>query len=313
MKRFLSLLLLSISVTITSQAQEYVELGYKFDKGSVFELQQESRTETYITVNDVVQRTTRDYNNKIAINVVDVLPGKFLLSFQYKELKFIYNANNRNILVDANIKNEKEPLQAALKNLLDQTFTVDIQTTGIINSVDGLDNILEKAGVAFKDLKEDEIAAYKKLLSDQFGTNAFRSWLEQLLVIYPSHGIKTGTQWEESVPLRTGLVGRVDLYWNLQHWDAQTAKINGTGNVNTDKLQTLTVEDDIQATAEIGGQIQSNYLIDRENGFPRICVQNTEMKGQYTYKANKKKKIKQDIKVPVRIVTNASYKFKRFK
>ena len=298
---------------LTLSAQDYVELDYTFKQGDGFELSQESRSETYITVNDVIQRTTRDYNNKMSIKVAEATTGRFILTWTYTDIKFNFNAKNQNIFVDAKVPNPAEPLQDALKLMLDQPFTVEIQSNGFIVKVEQLDAVLEKASAAFSKLKSDEQEAYKKLLKDQFGTDAFRGWLEQLLVVYPVHGIKNGTQWEESVPIRTGLKGRVDLYWNLQHWDSQTAKVNGTGNIKTDKVETFTVEEGIQATAAIDGKLTANYLINRESGLPSICVQNTEMTGEYVYLANRKKQLRKDLTVPVKIVTNASYKIKQVK
>ncbi|RPD40385.1 DUF6263 family protein [Chitinophaga barathri] len=298
---------------MTLSAQDYVELDYTFKQGDGFELSQESRSETYITVDEVIQRTTRDYNNKMTIKVTEATTGRFILTWAYTDIKFNFNAKNQNIFVDAKVPNPAEPLQDALKLMLEQPFTVELQSNGLIVRVEQLDAVLEKASVAFSKLKADEQVAYKKLLKDQFGTEAFRGWLEQLLVVYPVHGIKNGTQWEESVPIRTGLKGRVDLYWNLQHWDSQTAKVNGTGNIKTDKVETFTVEEGIQATAAIDGKLTSNYLINLESGFPSICVQNTEMNGEYVYLANRKKQLKKDLKVPVKIVTNASYKIKQVK
>lgn len=281
MKRFLVSMAMGAVLALPVKAQsdeqrDYVDLGYSFQKGQQFELKQESRSETYTTVDDIMQRVTRDFNNTISIDIDDVVPGHAYLTFRYKELKFNFNARNQNILVDANVPNDKEPFQAALKSILDHPFTVDISSTGFINKITGLDELLDKASATFTKLKEDEQEAYKKLMKDQFGTNAFRSWLEQLLVIYPVRSIKTGTRWEENVPIRTGLVGSIDLYWNLQTWDAKTAKINGTGKVSTNKVETFTLEDGIQATAEISGDIMSNYLIDRSTGLPSICAQNTE-------------------------------------
>lgn len=313
MKRILGLIAMVVTLSLSVKAQEYVDLNYTFNKGELFELEQKSRSETYMTVNEVVQRTTRDYNNIIAMEVTAVEPGKTTLTFRYKDLKFNFNAKNQNIYVDAKVTKQEEPFQAGLKKVLDQPFTVEIQSTGIINKIDGLEGILDNASSAFSSLKKDEQEAYKKLMKDQFGTEAFQSWLEQLLIMYPAHGIKTGTQWEENVPLRGGLVGRIDLYWNLQTWDAQTAKVGGTSKINTDKVQMLTLDDGIKATAEISGTTSSNYLINRSSGLPSICVQNTEMSGNYTYKADKAKRIKHDLKVPVKVVTNASYKIKQMK
>jgi hypothetical protein len=319
MKRFFVSMALASALALPAVAQEqpevrdYIDLSYNFQKGQQFELKQESRSETYTTVDDVTNRVTRDFNNSILIDVVETGEGKAVLSFRYKELKFNFNTRNQNILVDANTPNDKEPFQAALKSILDHPFTVDLQGTGFINKVSGLDELLDKASATFTSLKADEQEAYKKLMKDQFGTNAFRSWLEQLLVIYPARTVKTGMRWEENVPIRTGLVGSIDLYWNLQTWDAKTAKINGTGKVTTNKVASFTIEDGIEATAEINGDIMTNYLIDRSTGLPSICAQNTEMNGTYIYKANKAKRIKKDINVPVKIVTNASYKIKQMK
>ncbi|WP_298714840.1 DUF6263 family protein [Chitinophaga sp.] len=300
-------------LALSLSAQDYVELNYNLKTGSEFTLSQESRSETYMTVQEVVQRTTRDYNNKMSIKVTDAAPGRFTMHWSYTDIKFNFNAKNQNIYVDAKTDHPDEPLQGALKLLLNQPFTVEIQGTGNITKVEGLDQLMEKASEAFTKLKSDERDAYKKLLKDQFGTEAFRGWLEQLLIIYPVHGIKNGTQWEESVPLRGGLKGRVDLYWNLQHWDGQTAKVNAEGNIKTDRVETFTIEDGIQATAAIEGKLITNYLILRESGFPSIAVQNTEMNGKYVYLANRKKQLKKDLTVPVKIVTNASYKIKQVK
>ncbi|KAA2244727.1 hypothetical protein F0L74_01770 [Chitinophaga agrisoli] len=313
MKIFFGMMAITAAFSLPAAAQEYADLSYKFQAGQQFALTQESRSETYTTVNDITQRVTRDFNNTISIDVTEAQPGRTVLSFRYKELKFNFNSRNQNIYVDAKTPNDKEPFQAALLKILDHPFTVELQNTGAINKVNGLDNLLDSASTTFASLKKDEQEAYKKLMKDQFGTDAFRAWLEQLLVIYPAHGVKTGTQWEESVPLRTGLIGRMDLYWSLQTWDNQTAKISTTGKVKTNKLEMLTLEDGIQATAEIEGTMQSNNLIDRNSGFPSICIQNLEMTGEYTYKANKAKKLKTDLKVPVKTITNASYKIKQMK
>ncbi|MGX5819910.1 DUF6263 family protein [Chitinophaga lutea] len=312
MKKITGVIALCCSA-LTLFAQDYVELNYKFKVDEAFELQQQSRSETYMTVNDVMQRTTRDYNTKMSVVVKETGAGSVVLAWSYTDIKFNFNARNQNIYVDAKTPQEQEPLQAALKLMLDHPFSVELQTNGIIKNVTGLDALMDKASAAFSKLKEDEEAAYKKLLRDQFGTDAFRTWLEQLLVVYPVHGIKNGTQWEESMPLRTGLKGRIDLYWNLRHWDGQTAKIDGTGNIKTDKIETFEVEEGIKATAAIEGKLTSNYLINRESGFPSICVQNTEMQGKYVYLANRKKQLKKDLTVPVRIITNASYKIKQVK
>ncbi|MFB6455748.1 DUF6263 family protein [Chitinophaga sp. Hz27] len=313
MKRILGITLTLLAFTFQVNAQAYVDLSYHFNNGEQFELEQKSRNETYMTVNDIQQRTTRDYNNIIVIDVKEVSPGKATLNFYYKELKFNWNAKNTNIAVDANGPASTEPFQKGLKFILKKPFTVEINSFGIISKIEGLNELLDSAETAFNDLKKDEQAAYKKLMTDQFGTEAFRSWLEQLLVMYPAHGIKTGTQWEENVPMRGGLVGSIDLYWNLQTWDAQTAKIGGTAKIKTDKVQMLELEDGIKATAEISGATQSNYLISRSSGFPSICVQTTELNGAYTYKANKAKGFKKDINVPVKVITNASYKIKQMK
>ncbi|GEP92269.1 hypothetical protein SAMN05660909_04278 [Chitinophaga terrae (ex Kim and Jung 2007)] len=312
MKRIFGLLtfLFAFSIANAQQGGAYLDLSYTFHKGEVFELEQKSRTETYVTVDGVVQRTTRDYNNLISIEVTNIEPGKTTLTFKYKDLKFNFNAKNNNIFVDAKVSKPDEPFQGALKAILDQPFTVEIQTTGIINKVEGLDALVDKAGETFNTLKKDEQEAYKKLIKDQFGTDAFRGWLEQLFVMYPAHGIKTGTQWEENVPMRGDLVGRVDLYWTLQTWDSQTAKINGTAKMKTDKIQTIFLDDNVKATAEISGTTTSNYLINISSGLPSICVQNSEMAGDYTYIA---KKIKNNKKVPAKIITNASYKIKQMK
>jgi hypothetical protein len=309
----LTVLVAMCCCVLSLSAQDYVELNYKFKTGDAFELQQQSRSETYITVSEVIQRTTRDYNTKMDIKVAETGAGSFVLNWSYSDIKFNFNAKNQNIFVDAKVANDQEPLQGALKLILNQPFSVELLSSGMIKNITGLDALMDKASEAFSKLKSDEQAAYKKLLKDQFGTDAFRSWLEQLLIVYPVHGIKNGTQWEESVPLRTGLKGRIDLYWNLTHWDSQTAKIDGKGNIKTDKVETFTVEEGIQATAAIEGNQTTNYLINRESGFPSICVQNTEMKGEYIYLANRKKQLKKDLKVPVKIVTNASYKIKQVK
>ncbi len=54
---------------------------------------------------------------------------------------------HQNIFVDAKVANDKEPLQGAFKLILNQSFTVELQATGFINKVEGLD-VLDKASAA---------------------------------------------------------------------------------------------------------------------------------------------------------------------
>ncbi len=210
--------------------------------------------------------------------------------------------------------NPKEPFQAAIKYLLNHPFSVELQSFGVVKSVTGLDELVDSAATAaFGSLKADEKEAYTRLVKEQFGAKAFQAWLEQLLVIYPAHGIKTGTQWNEILPLRSMLKGDLNFYWNLQTWDNETAKIGGTGKITTDRQEDVQLEDGYTATAEISGNLQSDYLISRSSGLPAIAVQNTELNGNYIYKADKSKGLKKDLKVPVKMVTNASYKIKQMK
>lgn len=314
MKRIYAWFLCMLAAVPLAHAQDYVNLSYNFLKGQQYQLQQDSRTESYLTVQDIMQRSTRDFHDILIIDITDAVPGKATLTMHYKELKFNFNAKNQNITVDAKVDNDKEPFQAAIKNLINHNFDVELQSFGIVKSISGLDEMVDSAtSKAFGNLKQDEKDAYTRLVKEQFGSKAFQAWLEQLLVIYPAHGIKTGTQWNETLPLRADLKGDLDFFWNLQTWDSETAKIGGTGKIKTDKQENITLTDGYVANAEIGGNLQSDYLINRNSGFPAIAVQNTELNGNYTYKANKSKGLKKDLQVPVKIITNASYKIKQMK
>lgn len=314
MKRIIAWCLCMCASLPVLRAQDYVDLSYNFQKGQQFQLEQKSRTESYLTVQDMMQRSTRDFQDVLVIDVTDAAPGKATLTLHYKELRFNFNAHNQNIMVDAKVDNEKEPFQAAIKNLLNHAFTVELQSFGIVKSINGLDEVVDSAcTAAFGSLKADEKTAYTRLVKEQFGAKAFQAWLEQLLVIYPAHGIKTGTQWNETLPLRAELKGDIDFFWNLQTWDSETAKVGGTGKIKTDKLENVQLEDGYTANAEIGGNLQSDYLVTRSSGLPAIAVQNTELNGNYTYKADKSKGLKKDLLVPVKIITNASYKIKQMK
>jgi hypothetical protein len=72
MKRFLvsmamgAVLALPVKAQLQDEKRDYVDLAYNFQKGQQFELKQESRSETYTTVDDVMQRVTRDFNNTIS-------------------------------------------------------------------------------------------------------------------------------------------------------------------------------------------------------------------------------------------------------
>lgn len=299
---------LSSLIAVHAFAQEYVNLGYNLKKGEQYRLEQTTKTETYITVDGVQQRTSQDFKGKLLLDVAAVLPGKIQFILRYTALQYNFNARNQNIFVDATGPSSKEPLQVALRQLIDHPFTMELQSNGLIDKVEGLDQLLEGAAATLTGLSGQAQKAYKNLLHNQFGNNAFRASMEQLLIIYPAHGIKSGTQWEETLPLRTGMQGRLDFSWHLDQWDGHTAKIGSTSKLKTDGQALFQLEDGMQATAAIEGEIQGNYLIDGQTGMPSLCIQSGEMKGQYFYQMVNEKKLKNPVTVPVRIVTNASFK-----
>lgn len=179
---------------------------------------------------------------------------------------------------------------------------------GTVKSIGGLDAIFDKMIKAVPEVKSKEKPTLKKFLQSQFGAEELKSTLSFVLPYYPGHKVQTGDSWMSQLYTEGFYHGRIDNYWKLDYGDNYTIKLSNNGKFTTDATELIDLGSGEEGYIDLKGELQGKYVIDPETKWPSMCIIHTELNGHYTYKAAKKRK--RDIKVPVRVVMDASYNFK---
>ncbi len=99
--------------------------------------------------------------------------------------------------------------------LVGQSFTIEITPAGKVTKVDGVDELLDGM-VAKLDLPAATRPLVEKQLKNQFGDEAIRGALEQLMAIYPAQPVAPGDSWTRKAHVRTGFPIEMETSYTLK-------------------------------------------------------------------------------------------------
>lgn len=294
---------------LTGFAQDALEMQYTLAKGDRFEMTQHSRQENYLTLDGVLQRTTQELDAVIQFSVTAMEYPTATLEGRFEKLTLLSSGDNQQVSVNTG-GDENDLYNKAFKQIIGKPFRLSMYTDGTIKDIQGLESLFDSIVSTLSLKKEDERNAMKQLLESQFGSEELKAKLVMVLPHYPSHAIGTGDSWLDVIYTDGFYHGRIDNYWKLDYGDSHTIKLSNRGKFTTDNSEVVDLGSGLKGTIDLAGETQGRFAVDPATGWPLICTQHTELNGKYTYKANRKLKLKRDLEVPVRVVSDINYHIK---
>ncbi len=291
-------------------AQEYLDLHYTFKAGDQYQIHQKASQETYLTVQGVPQRTSNQKEALLLLTVKNVAPGGIAeMEAEYKRIILHSNEKNNTISVNTEMQ-EDDIFNRLFKSLIGKKFTIEMATNGNIEAVSGMDTIFNQMIAALPGVKKKEKPVLKEFLIKQMGPEQIKSSLSLVLPYYPSFNVRTGDSWSSHLNTKGFYNGRIDNYWKLTFGTPHIVKLENTGKFGTDASEVVDLGSGQKGRMNLDGEIKGTYVINPETAWPTRSVIHSELNGDFIFYIMKKKKKKDELKVPVRVVRNGSYEIK---
>lgn len=284
-----------------------IELRYKLNQGDQFEVTQHEQQESYLSLEGVTQRTSNQRDAVLVFTLREVGATEATIDASFKQITLLSSTADQKISVNTTTA-DNSLYNRLFKALTGKTFTVVLQQNGTIKSVTGLDPIFDDMIAAVPEVKANEKPILKKFLESQFGPDALKASLGLILPYYPPQAVQVNDSWMNQLYTSDFYHGRIDNFWKMTYGDKYSVKLNNQGKFTTDASEEVDLGGGDRGFVDLSGEITGNYVINPQTYWPSMCITHTELNGNYIYKATKKRK--QDVKVPVHVVMNASYQFK---
>lgn len=292
------------------KTQQYLELRYQLNEGDQFTIHQKASEETYLTLNDVPQRTSNQKESVLLLTVKGVAPGGVAaLEAEYQKINLYSNQDNVTIAVNTE-GSETDIYNKLFKALTGKKFTIHMKTNGEIQDVSGMDTVFSQMIAALPGVKEKEKPQLEEFLDNQMGPDQIKANLSLVLPYYPDFKVHTNDSWSSHLQTKGFYNGRIDNYWKLTFGTKYMIKMENKGMFGTDASEVVDLGSDLQGRMQLDGEIDGKYVIDPETAWPTRSILHSELKGDFTYFLKKRKKKKGELKAPVRVVRDASFEIK---
>lgn len=307
---FIALTLISISSAFAqlNNAPSEFDLKYQFTTGDQFQVKQHSQEDSYLDLDGVEQRTTNQLDDTLLLTVTSVNAAQATLEATYKQISLLSSSQDQNVSVNTN-SDATDVYNRLFKAMTGKKFTIIMQPNGMISSISGLNPIFD-AMIAKADVKAKDRETLKKFLESQFGPEALKGSLALILPYYSSAPVQVNGTWTNRLYTNGFYNAHTDNYWKLTYGDKYSINLTNKALFATDSSQVVDMGQGQKGYVALTGTVQGQYTIDPSSGWPSMCITHAELKGDYIYISPKNGKDK--IRVPVRVVKDASYQFKHF-
>ena len=306
MKAIRFILLLLVASSFTFPAKE-VKLEYAFKVGDQYDWIQSSTQKVKQEIPGMGEMTVDvQLTGEMKLNVKELTPTGARFEAQYTKLKM--NTKNSMGMGDTSMDSEAtdDGMQTKLvKAMMGKTFSFKMSKQGVIEAVEGTDNLY--SGFSALGLDEAALAGAKQSFQQTLGEKSLKASFEMALINYPEKKIKIGDSWQSTGNLAMNFPVKIENTWNLKSHDATSATVDAEGVLTTtDKEKEVSLPNGMKSKFDLNGRQMLSGAVDVKTGFPSEIKVISEIKGSMTLLAGGM--IPEDMLVPMEITSESSYK-----
>jgi len=270
--------LLLLSILFTNFAEAQYRLALNLEKGNTYI----QRSSADLTINQEINGQKMDIVSTISgimgFKVVEKSASSYILETVYTELNMSMKTPNGEVSFSSTKPyDEKDIFSRLLKNMIDHPFYINMQSTGKITEIKGIDSLWTNIFSSFPELDADKKEQILAQLKQSYGENSLRGNIEQLTAIFPSQKVKINDQWQNSIELRTTMHATINNHFKLLDYNPSYFDIENHADTRTsdDTVQT----NGMSATYKLAGPTDSRIKIDTKTGWIIEANTHMELKG----------------------------------
>jgi len=285
-----------------------IKLQYVFKIGDQYVLTQTTKQtmkQTIPAMGDIIVEVYGESILSMKAAVLTPTGAKFDTHYEKMKLKTKLPMGQGDVDIDSDGETDNAQ-NTVVKSLMNKTFSFTITKQGVIEKVEGLDNLF----VDFDKLNLDDASlnAFKEQFKQLLNEQAVKALLEQALVNYADKKVKVGDSWRNTSQGQImGLPTQVAQTWTLKNAESTKVLIFAEGAImSMDKDKIIDLPNGIKSKATTNGRQTLTASINPKTGWPVETKFNSEVKGIMTFLAGGM--IPADMDVPIETLAESVYK-----
>jgi len=193
-----------------------------------------------------------------------------------------------------------------MKSIMNKPFTILLSKQGIIEDVEGIDNLW--SGLSELGIDEQQQKTLKQQFEQNFGKNSIKSLFEMAFTSYPDKKVTVGTPWKNTTGVGLNFPLQTENIWLVTSVVKEMANLTADGSVKTpDKEQIINLPNNLKAKMDLEGTQKINSVVHVKTGWPSEVKISSDLNGNMNLLAGGM--IPADMQVPMKIVSQSLYSF----
>jgi hypothetical protein len=297
------LALIFVASAFTYPAKE-IKLEYTFKVGDQYEFAQIATTKSKQNIPGMGEMAVdATVNATMLFRVIELTPTGAKIEAYYTKMKAATTSPMMNMTLDSegsqdNIQNK------LLKVMMDKKFTFNVSKRGLVEKVDGIENIY--SGFSTLGLDEATLAQVRQSMQQTVSDKTIKTNLESGFILYPEKKVKESDTWKNTGDLVLNFTGKIENSYVFKKLDGDQATIESDGNITTvDKQKITSMPGGIKTKSDLAGRQVVSGKVDVKTGWPSEVKSLAEIKGQMKYLAGGM--IPEDMDVPMEMTVEGTY------
>jgi hypothetical protein len=297
------LILIIVACAFTFPAKE-IKLEYSFKVGDQYEFNQNATTKSKQNIPGMGEMAVdANVDATMIFKVLELTPTGAKIEANYSKMKATTTSPMMNITLDSD--GAQDNMQNKIvKAMMDKKFTFNISKRGVIEKVEGIENIY--SGFSTLGLDEATLAQVKQSMQQTVSEKTIKTNLENGFILYPETKVRENDTWKNTADLVLNFVGKIENSYMFKKLEGDQATIESDGSITTvDKEKITAMPGGIKTKSDLAGRQVVSGKVNVKTGWPTEVKSLAEIKGQMKYLAGGM--IPEDMDVPMEMTVEGTY------
>ena len=269
MKRWpLGLLLAAALVCVAAMPGDKVKLRLNLKEGDSFRFKVVVDQDIRQTVMGQAQDMVQQIGMGQQFDVLSAADGVYDVKLTYYWVSYLQDGPMGRVEYDSDDPPEViPPMAIGFAALKGRHVVMKIDALGYVQDIIGIDAMLDAMVMKFDSLGMTPPPEMKESLKQQFGDEAMKAQMENMMAIYPEEEVGIGDTWTKEVALKSGMPMTLVNTYRLVGREAGQAQIEVESIVTPSSGDPMEVGGMTLAYA-ISGTQQGTMVLDEANGLP---------------------------------------------
>ena len=233
-----------------------------------------STTDMNQTITQKISNDERTMNQELLMTwQYDVLDrdstGSLEIGLTYKRVKTVQDFGEQKVEFDSdNPPDTLDPSTKAMASLVGDQLSMRISPKGKVTGLKGISEMQEKMIEAMDIPDSLQQSVYINDLKKQFGEDAIRQSIEQIIDFYPSKPVQIGDSWKSGMDKSAGFPMRIESNYTLK------SRVNGVDSIDVSSQIKNNPENNVvkmgavSMSYNIDGNQTGTILVEENTGLP---------------------------------------------